>query len=386
MGSDKVGALSADEQALRDIIKRAIVEHGGKITFAQYMALALYAPCFGYYRNTLPKFGKEGDFITAPEVSPLFGACLAVACARTMAAMYSAGSKAITLIEFGAGSGKLAVHMLQALDDRGSLPEQYYIVELSAVLQARQMYYIQQQLPHHLFERVKWLTTLPNERLDAIVIANEVLDAMPVHRFQQSDKLEEVYVTRNDRCQAGGFSWFAAAPSSSRLVAHVEQLGIVFPDGYCSEVNLNINGWLASLSDFLNRGLVLLIDYGFLRQEYYHPQRSSGTVMCHYRHHSHSDPFIHIGCQDITAHVDFSHVRDAALANGFEIMSYSTQADFLIDCSLLEVAQAQFTDEDVVAQYEIGQQIKQLTLPSEMGELFKVMALARNINLEIRFN
>jgi len=356
-------------QALLDCIVDEINAEG-KISFARYMALALYHPQWGYYRTALQKFGPEGDFITAPELSPLFGECVARWCQAEMQAL----NRPACILEFGAGSGRLAATLLNTLDKLNALPDTYYILELSAELKARQLALIQSEAPA-LLDRVKWLMQLPETPFDGLVIANEVLDAMPVHKFQQKDALQEVFVTFKNNALA----WTLGEPESAGLAEYVTGLDLDLPKGYCSEVNLSVEGWIASISDCLAQGAVLLIDYGFSRHVYYHPQRSQGTIMCHYRHRAHPDPLIHVGLQDITAHVDFTHVREAAETNGFEVTGYVNQAGFLIDWGLLDSVRAKQKMEvpDSVEQYKISQQVKKLTLPTEMGELFKVLTLVK---------
>lgn len=343
----------------------------GKISFADYMNAALYHPQWGYYRNALTKFGEEGDFITAPELSPLFGECIAHWCKAEMAKL-THPSKSI--LEFGAGAGHLAATVLSHLATLDALPEAYYILEISAVLKSRQHAYLKKTVPD-LVDRVVWLERLPASPLHGLVIANEVLDAMPVHKFQQATSLQEVFVT----LEADKFVWVADDPLSPGLSSAVEALGIDFPSGYCSEINLALPGWIKSIDDCLAQGAALFIDYGFLRSVYYHPQRSQGTLMCHYQHRAHPDPFVHVGLQDITAHVDFTSLQEAAQACGFTITYYENQARFLIDWGLLDRVKAyqQAQAHDALALHKLSHQVRQLTFPTEMGELFKAITLEK---------
>lgn len=350
-------------------IQSVIKANGGKITFEQYMHLALYAPGLGYYSAGLQKFGKAGDFVTAPEISPLFGQCLAHRCMSVFQSLSGKGD----ILEFGAGSGKLAVDILSKLEQLAQLPAHYYIVEVSADLKQRQQTYIQSTIPH-LAKRVIWLDQLPTSAIRGVIIANEVLDAMPVHlcRTAKTGQIEEAYVIWNEAEQK--LDWKYVNCHDTELERQVKALSL--PEQYTTEINLHISHWINSLSKILTQGLALMIDYGFLAEEYYRPDRHMGTLMCHYQHHAHDNPLILPGLQDITAHVNFTAVGEAAEAAGMTVASFSHQADFLINSGLLELAQEQSQGQDAEIQYSIANQIKQLTLPSEMGELFKVMALS----------
>jgi SAM-dependent MidA family methyltransferase len=361
----------AHSERLRDVIIAAIEQAGGKIPFSQFMQLALYAPGLGYYSAGAPKFGAQGDFITAPEISPLFSYCLANQCATIMAQLTKP-----SIIEFGAGSGKMAADILQQLATLNALPECYYILEVSADLIQRQQQTIKAQCPN-LFDNVCWLSTLPTEPLNAIVIANEVLDAMPVELFQQTAHgIEQVFVTYEDKRFNAMPSSVESAPLQTAIDNITQEYD--FPEGYSSEINVLLAPWVHSLYEIIEQGVVLLIDYGYPRAEYYHPQRSQGTLQCFYRHQVHNDPFLLLGLQDITAHVDFTAVAEAAVDAGFSVLGFSNQATFLLNNDLLSLSTALANDE--IARFNINQQIKQLTLPSEMGESFKVIGLAKQYN------
>jgi len=265
----------------------------------------------------------------------------------------------------------MAVDLLLELESLDCLPARYLILELSAELKARQRERFESSAPHVL-SRVQWLDRLPEKKLQGVILANEVLDAMPVHKFLVRDGLQEYYVDSRDNKNI----WHLCEASPD-LEKAVRALDIDFPEPYESEINLALPGWIASLSDVLQRGLVLLMDYGFPRHEYYHPDRHMGTIMCHYQHRSHSDPLILTGEQDITAHVDFTAVAEAAVDYGFDVDGYTNQAGVLIDCGITGFLQ-QIDDE--LERFNASNHVKQLTLPSEMGELFKVIALTKGFD------
>lgn len=359
----------AHSAKLRDAIVREILKQG-PMSFARFMKLALYAPGLGYYSAGARKFGEGGDFVTAPEISPLFSRCVARQCQQILTNV-----KQGDILEFGAGSGMMALEVLRELARQQRLPNYYYILEVSADLRERQLKLFREQAPEFV-TKIKWLDSLPREKFKGIILANEVMDAMPVHRFKQSDDVQEIYVDfKQDK-----FQWHCNRPSRSDLTESVAALNVNFAEGYESEINLLLPAWIASLADILEQGVILLFDYGFPRHEYYHPDRSMGTLMCHYQHRAHSDPFLHVGLQDITAHVDFTTVAESAFANGLEIIGYTHQTGFLLGCGIETMLP---NPEDIEEYYTIAQQVKRLTLPSEMGEFFKSMALAQNYNEEL---
>ena len=340
------------------------------------MQLALYAPGLGYYNSGSRKFGEQGDFITAPEVSSLFSRCVA----RQLEQVLSVIEKP-DVLEFGAGSGVMAADVLIELDRLGALPEHYFIIELSAELRERQQQTIKESAAH-LLERVQWLDALPETRFQGVIVANEVLDAMPVECFRiREGTVEQLRVVATDDQLLPAYA--AAEDTIIEQVRTIEQRrGRAFDDGYCSEFNPAIGPWLASLYDVLDRGLVLLIDYGYPVQEYYLDERDNGTLICHYQQRAHADPLWFPGLQDITAFVDFSAVACAAAEAGFDISGYTSQAAFLLGCGLAELHQASVSG-DPGQQLLLAQQIKTLTLPSEMGERFKVIALSKYIDLSL---
>lgn len=350
---------------LTELIRNEIASHDGWISFARYMELALYAPGLGYYSAGARKFGAAGDFITAPELSPLFGRSLARQVEQIIA------HSAPHILELGAGSGKLAVDLLGELERRGSLPDSYAILEVSADLRERQQAMIREHLPH-LFERVCWLDALP-ERFSGTVVANEVLDALAVHLVHWRDG---AIFERGVANSADGFVWQEGVRENDELAEAARNIEV--PDGYVSEICVAARGLVNSLAQRLEQGALLFIDYGFGAREYYHPQRSSGTLMCHYRHYAHGDPFFLPGLQDITAHVNFTDVAECAIDAGLELQGYTTQALFLMNCGIADLMQ-DVSPESIRAYQPLAAQLQKLTSPAEMGELFKVIALGRNL-------
>jgi len=357
-------------------VRAAIEAAGGWIGFGRYMQIALYEPGLGYYSAGARKLGAAGDFTTAPESAPLFSRCLAVQCEEVLRALGSGD-----LLELGAGSGRMAADLLSELERRGVLPGRYRILDVSADLRERQRAQLESQAPR-LLERVEWLDCLP-ERHVGLVLANEVLDAMPVERFViREGAVRSLGVTWS----GGALEWAdrAAPPRLEAAVRDIERdLGVPFDDGYASEVNLGMAGWLAALASSLERGVVLLVDYGLPRREYYVRARRSGTLLCHSRHRWHDDPFLRPGLQDITAWVDYTAVAEAALAAALRLAGYTTQAHFLIGCGLEEFM-SEAADLDVPSRLLLSRQAQLLTLPGEMGERFKVMALAKEIDAPLR--
>ncbi|MBI3188523.1 MAG: SAM-dependent methyltransferase [Gammaproteobacteria bacterium] len=361
---------------LSALIRNRIEANAGWIDFSEFMLLALYEPDLGYYSAGLQKFGESGDFITAPELSPLFAQTLANPIATTLSVMNSA-----FVVEFGAGSGVLAANLLLQLEALGALPEKYLIIELSAELQQRQSQTIM-QMASHLHERVLWLQKLPEQPISAVVIANEVLDAMPATRFvKRNGKFFPLGVMFEDN----GFVLRAGeqdAQLQQRLANIEQETDVSWCDGYTSEINLNIAPWLQSVAAMLHEGSVYLIDYGYPRTEFYLPERAMGTLMCYYRHRSFDDPLRYPGLQDITAFVDFTAVAEAAVEAGLDVEGFTSQANFLLDCGLPDLLQQKLGDNERSNLIWI-QQMKSLTLPSEMGERFKVMLLTKNIHLAL---
>lgn len=356
-------------ELLADHIRHEMGCTGGRIGFDRFMDLCLYAPGLGYYVAGARKFGEDGDFVTAPEISTLFGRCLARQCAQVLAETGTGD-----LFEFGAGTGAMAADILTELERLDCLPQRYLILELSPDLRARQHETLQRRVPG-LVHLVHWLEQLPAAGFRGVVLANEVLDAMPVQRFRvESGEVREQFV----RWEDDRFVAFWDSPPTNGLVHAVQALGTELNDGFESELNLRAESWVQGLGAMVAAGAVILIDYGYPRSEYYYRERDAGTLMCHYRHRAHPDPLLWPGLQDITAHVDFTAIAEAGLEAGFEISGYTTQAYFLMGCGL-DAMLAEIDPGDVDIHMRLVQEIRRLTLPTEMGERFKVLGLTRGL-------
>ena len=360
--------------ALCNVIREDIADSNGSIAFARYMERCLYEPGLGYYSAGLQKLGSGGDFVTAPEVSPLFGQCIARSCSAVLASLGGGD-----ILEFGAGSGRLALDLLAALQHLDALPTRYLILERSAELRQRQQETLREYVPQ-LLDRVSWIDTLPGDDFRGVMLANEVLDAMAVERFQWDGETARLFHVAFD---GERFHWQLSNTQDDTT----QQIASLCADcelaaGYVSEINAGLPGWLLAVGERLEQGLLLLIDYGYPRHEYYHPQHSNGTLMCHYRQRAHDDPFLWPGLQDITAHVDFTAVAEAAHAAGLDISGYTTQAGFLLDSGLDELLQSSGPG-DSVSYMRLAQQAKTLILPGEMGERFKCIALTRGLEIDI---
>ena len=368
--ADAQRASAALVNRIRDEISGA----GGWIGFDRFMEMALYTPGLGYYSGGAHKFGAAGDFVTAPELTPIFAQTLA-AQARQILAL-----SAPHVIEVGAGSGRLAVDLLLELELRGGLPDSYRILDLSGELRERQRATLAARAPH-LLPRVDWLDRLP-ERFDGLVLANELLDAMPVHLvcWGDGDSGDSAGICeRGVAWRDGAFAW-QDRPAHGRVLEQARRIAAEYapPPGYLSEVGLATGDWTTAWGNILGCGALLLIDYGFPRHEFYHPQRSSGTLMCHYRHHAHGEPFFLPGLQDITAHVDFTAIVESGYEAGLDLLGYTTQAAFLLNNGVTEIL-ARTPVEDSARYLPQAQAVQKLVSPAEMGELFKVMALGKGI-------
>ncbi|MDZ7645087.1 MAG: SAM-dependent methyltransferase [Woeseiaceae bacterium] len=310
-------------------LKSLIADAGGSISFGEFMQHALYAPGLGYYAAGTQKFGAAGDFVTAPEVSPLFGRVLARQSAGVLAQLGNAD-----VLEFGAGSGALAEHVLAKLAALEQLPRHYLILDVSADLRERQRERLTATLPA-LVDRVRWLDALPKD-FRGVVIANEVADALPVERFVVgSDGLQQMRVAVDD----DRFAWRrASAPGWMKdAVATIERdLGRALPPGFVSELSPGLHGWLADIGASLGEAVVFLFDYGVARHEYYAPDRDGGWLRCHFRHRVHGDPLVYPGIQDLTAWVDFTAAAEAAVAAGLSVAGFVTQAGFPLNGGLAE--------------------------------------------------
>lgn len=371
----------AISQELSTRIAAEIARHGGWLSFARYMEMALYEPGLGYYSNPGQVFGAAGDFVTAPELTPLFGATLARQVSPWLKDPALVGSGQVVL-EVGGGSGMLAAQLLNALDNVGHHEVRYLILELSAERREHQRQTLKSLAPG-LMDRVGWLDTFP-ESFAGVVVANELLDAMPVQLFEwQADaeaELQEMGVTWVD----GQFAW-APRPADAVLTETVTALrnrlgpeGAQWHSPYRSEICPAQQAWMRTLADCMTAGVVMLLDYGFAAPEYYHPQRDQGTLMCHYRHRSHADPFLWPGLSDITAHVDFTALARAATTEGFSLVGYTSMAAFLLNAGLLDEL-ADLPREPESFWFAQAQAVQQLISEAEMGELFKVIAFEKNL-------
>jgi SAM-dependent MidA family methyltransferase len=344
------------------------IDRDAFLPVARFMELALHTPGLGYYASGAPKFGSEGDFVTAPETAGFFGAALAAQIAELIAAGCD------HIIELGAGSGILAADILSELERRGRLPRRYDIIEISPALVERQRATLGATVPH-LLDRMQWLERLPG-RIRGVVLGNEVLDAIPAALVAHRDgMLLELGVTRK-AADSEELAW-AGRPVQGELLHAAQALQL--PEGYTSELQLAACGLVRSLGDALERGVVLLLDYGFTRREYYHPQRSRGTLMCHYRHYAHDDPLQLVGLQDISVHIDFSALADAARESGLKVLGYATQAHFLVNCGILEQL-ATIPVDDTMRYSKAAAGVQKLLSPAEMGELFKAIAFGRGVD------
>ena len=368
-------SLSPDEErhssAAAALVQDRLVAAGGWLSFAQFMELALYAPGLGYYSAGSVKLGVSGDFVTAPEVSDLFSRCVARQCADALA---ETGGE---ILELGAGTGRMAATILQSLAEIGVLPDRYAILEVSADLSDRQRTRIQ-QLPAELRKRVVWLDRLPETPMRGVILANEVLDALPFQRFVMRDgSAHELGVG----LVGEELAWRESSDELAAATAMLHELSAPLPDGYTTEICLRVESWIASVGQCLGAGALLLFDYGLPRAHYYHPQRTDGTLRCYFKQRAHDNPFINIGVQDITAWVDFTRVGEAALATGLEVAGFATQAAFLLGTGI-EAMTAEATD--IATRARLAGEARRLLLPGEMGESFKVMALCRDLQQPLR--
>lgn len=368
--------LAHGEQVLA-YLRTCIAEAGGALDFADYMREALYAPGLGYYAAGLPKFGAAGDFVTSPEVSPLFGRALARQVAEVLEVVPDG-----EVLEFGAGSGALAVELLLELERLGRSPARYLILDLSASLRIVQRERLAQRAPH-LLDRIEWVDAWP-EGFRGVIVGNEVLDALPLRLLEFT---ENGPVRLGVSMGEAGLAWtrLPADEDDRAVLAGIEaRRGESFPVGYRVEFHPELPGWLSGLSHALAQGVAILFDYGGTARELYAPERWMGTLRCHLRHHAHDEPLVHPGLQDITAWVDFSRVAEAAHAAGLDVLGYTMQAHFLLGCGLAQVYEQAFADATGEAgQLRLAQGFKTLMMPGEMGERFKVIALGKGIDLPL---
>jgi SAM-dependent MidA family methyltransferase len=364
---------------VRELLTAEINAAGGWLSFERFMDVVLYAPGLGYYSGGAEKLGEGGDFTTAPEVSRLFGACVAVQCAEVLR-NFSAGS----VLEIGAGGGRLAADLLARLEALGQIPENYWILEVSADLRQRQREYLEKRLPQ-LLHRVRWLDRPPEESFEGVILANEVLDALPVARFRwHSSAVEELGVEIRGGARGREFAW-GARPASAAMLKVCGELSDVsgpWSDGYVSEYCPRLGAWTRAVTQPLRRGAVLWFDYGLPRAQYYLPERHDGTLVCHFRHRLSDDPFVNLGLQDISAWVDFTRVAEASGEGGFALAGFTTQAHFLAALKIdQELRLAAAGDENHFAR--LANQARQLMMPGEMGERFKAMAWLRDLEMPL---
>jgi SAM-dependent MidA family methyltransferase len=371
---------SAETQAqsvqLTALIKQEIAHAGGWISFAEFMHMALYTPGLGYYAGGAKKFGQGGDFVTAPEISPLFAQAIARQYAQLEVNIHEAsraGALGCNILELGAGTGKLAADLLLELEVLDALPHRYFILEVSDYLRQIQRETCEKILPKELFNKLIWLESLP-KTFNGLILANEVLDAIPVHILHKAESgWSERGVSFND-----DFIWLDKDLSQENLADSLPQ---DLPIGYITETCPASSALLASLAECLESGAILLIDYGFSAQEYYHPQRNQGTLMCHFQHNAHDNPLIYVGLQDITAHVNFSQIAMLCEPISMRLSGHSSQAQFLINCGILDIL-AQHSP-DSLQYMQLAAAAQKYLSPAEMGELFKVIALTKNIDVPL---
>ena len=361
--------------ALSEKIHQAIQLNGGWTNFADFMHRALYEPGLGYYSGGAKKFGFAGDFVTAPEISPLFAKTIANQVAQVIQALNIQNIQS-SVLELGAGTGRLAKDLLLALHDSKSTIQHYFILEVSAYLRDVQREKLRAELPAELFEKVVWLNALPKE-FNGFILGNEVLDALPIHIVKRREQgfFEMGVVSDNSQ-----FLWQEKPLKDVQLTQFVE--GLNLSENYAIEVCPAASGLIASLAEILQKGALMMVDYGFSRAEYYHPQRHQGTLMCHYRHHAHDDPLLYLGLQDITAHVDFTRIAEAGVGAQLELVGFTTQAQFLINAGMMKFLEEAAGDKQenylpVVAAAQ------KLLSPAEMGDLFKVIAFNKNLDIDL---
>ena len=359
------------------MLHEAIVAAGGWLSFERFMELALYAPGLGYYSAGSTKIGSSGDFVTAPEISDLFSRCVARQCAQVLSVT---GGE---ILELGAGTGRMAAVVLESLAAAGVVPDRYSILEVSADLAERQREHLR-LLPQELRQRVVWLERLPERPIRGVMLANEVLDALPCQRFVVSSKPDPASFLQLGVSLDGASFVESTTPPTGALggacEALLSELPQPLPDGYTSEICLRLEPWIASVGECLERGVILLFDYGLPRSHYYHPQRTNGTLRCHFKHLAHDNPYINVGVQDITAWVDFTRVAEAAVDSHLDVAGFCTQAAFLLATGI-----ESFAAEAVgtVEQARRAGEARRLLMPGEMGEAFKVMALIRDYDVAL---
>lgn len=368
---DEARAVS---QALTEKVTRAITDNADCLPFDDFMAMALYEPGLGYYSNGLTPFGERGDFITAPESGNLFGRCLARSIASTLAQLDGGD-----VLELGAGSGVLAGVVLEELQQLGVMPRRYLILERAAAMRDLQQKHLR-DVSASCGINVEWLDQLPDVPIDGVVFGNEVADALPVNRFHWQDGQVECLGVGWDGEKLSNCSTSSGNSMTSYVRGLAKDYG--WQTSYQSEYCPSLSAWVTSLGDCVGRGALMLIDYGYGRAEYYHPQRTMGTLMCHYRHQAHPDPLWYPGLQDITAFVDFTTIAEAATDAGMGLLGYTSQAQFLMGCGIDALLSAA-DPEDTRRYLMLSNEAKRLMLPSEMGERFKVIGFSRGLSQDV---
>ena len=365
-------SLNHSSIVLKELTKK-INTNGGWINFADFMQFILYEPGLGYYSSGTSKLGAGGDFTTAPEISNFFGVCLADYMIKILR-----NCPEQMILEIGAGSGQLAFDILNRLDNRGFIPDQYYILELSADLKDRQQRLLA-KLPNNILKKVTWLDSLPVNFITGVIFGNEVLDAMPCRRFRiQDENIREIGVSCDNQ-QLIEQEKLADKHIKGSVRKIEKTLNRKFADGFVSEIRPDYKNWFTALSSSLVSGVIMFIDYGCSRKEYYSTDRFTGTLVCHYQNTAHYDPLFLPGVQDLSAWVDFSLVADVGLKNGFKVETYTSHRDFLLSAGILELVD-EISDQN--KRFEINQAVKQLLLPDQMGDTFKFMLLSKDCMIE----
>ena len=357
------------------LVREQLIQHintrDGWISFEEFIDFVMYKPGLGYYSAGAEKIGHSGDFTTAPEISKLFGMALANQMTPILDHYQSP-----SIIEIGAGTGKLAFDIMTQLNDYQVNFDRYYILELSADLKQRQQSMLS-HLPTKTLNKIVWLDSIPVDSIDGVIIANEVIDALPFTRFKsQNGQVYELGISVEDN-QLIEQPRLADEILSNTVDSIAKEIGMTFQDGYTSEIRINFGSWFRTIESMLSSGSIFFVDYGYARQEYYDEERTNGSMICHYRNVAHEDPLSNLGIQDISASVDFSQLADVALQRNIEVGFFTSQADFLINAEILGVIES-VIDEGL--KMRLTQEVKQLLLPNQMGEVFKCMLLNKNIN------
>ena len=376
--SNPVGLPQPDKKSLNqsklvsDFIRSKIKESHGMISFKEFMHYATYAQDIGYYSGDSLNFGKCGDFITAPEESVIFGHSIAKHCASIIESIANA-----SIVEFGAGSGSLAISLLKKMQEMNIKPRNYFIIDISEDLINRQKQKISKDIPE-LSSLVHWVTKMP-ENFQGIVIANEVADALPFERFiRADDEVLQVCVTADENRFA-----YDVIPADKKLNNYVISLeqknGNRLKNDYLSEVSFEAEQWVKNIARNIDRGMLMIFDYGVSRKEYYSPDKDRGWTQCHFKHYAHNEPLIYPGIQDITTWVDFSLLAEAANSQGMKINGFLNQSQFIINSGIINELE-NFDQMDTKQQLTLTRQIKLLTLPNQMGENFKCLSLTKDFS------